>query len=109
MELRLASAFAGSIGLDLLVMPRGDTHLEVVEPGDIVVIRVFRGLLYSTYQGPHKGSRRRVVVSPGSWLTLLQPGTYSIFAERMVWGGRFARGGSAGGSRYASGGTDARA
>ncbi len=102
MEVRLANLFAGDLGLDLLAMPRGDHHLEVIEPGDAVVLLVVRGLLYVVHQGPTKLGRRRVEVRRGRPLVLVQPGTYAVYAEAGTVGFRGARGGAAG--RYQRGG-----
>ena len=96
MEVRLANLFAGDLGLDVFAMPRGDHHLEVIEPGDAVVLLVVRGLLYVVYQGPRKLGRRRVAVQRGRPLVLVQPGTYAVYAEAGTLGFRGARGGAAG-------------
>lgn len=92
MELRIASLMRGDLGVDLLAMPRGDHHLEVVEPGEAVAFLVFRGTLSAVYQGPTKLGRRRVQARRGLPLILMQPGTYAIYAETNIVGLRGVRG-----------------
>ena len=93
MDLRLASLFNGSIGVDLITMPRGAHTLEIIEPGDSVAYLIFRGEVSAVFQGTTKLPRRKVSARRGLPLLLVNTGTYAVYAETGVVGLRSARGG----------------
>ncbi len=93
MELRLASLFNGSIGVDLITMPRGAHNLEIIEPGDSVAYLILRGEVSAVYQGDTKLPRRKITARRGLPLVLVNVGTYAVYAESGVVGLRSARGG----------------
>ena len=89
MEINFASA--GSMHLDALVMARGQYSLEVVGPGDAVAFVLVRGCLQITRQKAGEPAAYCLHATPRAPLIILNPGTYTIVAERSAFGLRGTR------------------
>ncbi len=93
MEIQIAATSNGQYQLDVLVMPRGEHHLEVIEPGDTVALVLIRGRLSATRCGRDVPSRQ-LVARPTEPVFLVTPGSYHVVAESHCIGLRGVRHGA---------------
>lgn len=84
-------ANTGSMHLDALVMARGQYCLEIVSPGEAVAFVLARGCLQITRQRAGDPASYCLHATPAAPLIILNPGTYTVVAERSVFGLRGTR------------------
>lgn len=84
-------AHTGRTHVGALVMPRGEYCVEVIEPGDYVAIVLIRGCLQITRQRAGEPASFSLHATPRAPLVIINPGTYTIVAERSVLGLRGVR------------------
>ncbi len=84
-------ANARRLQLGALVMARGEFCLEVLEPGDYVALMIFHGCLQVTRQRAGQPASYSLHTTPRAPLVIVNPGTYTIVAERSVLGLRGVR------------------
>ncbi len=89
MEINFANT--RSMHLDALVMARGEYCLEVVEPGECVAFVLVRGCLQITRQRAGDPASYSLHATPRAPLLILNPGTYTVVAERSALGLRGTR------------------
>lgn len=89
MEINFANA--GSMQLDALVMARGEYCVEVVEPGECVAFVLMRGCLQITRQKAGEPAAYCLHTTPRAPLIIINPGTYTVVAERSAVGLRGTR------------------
>ncbi|MBL9105124.1 MAG: hypothetical protein JNL82_29530 [Myxococcales bacterium] len=89
MEINFANA--GSMQLDALVMARGEYCVEVVEPGECVAFVLVRGCLQITRQQAGEPAAYCLHTTPRAPLFIINPGTYTVVAERSALGLRGTR------------------
>lgn len=88
MEINFANA--GSMQLDALVMARGEFCVEVVEPGECIAFVLMRGCLQITRQKACEPAYC-LHTTPRAPLFIINPGTYTVVAERSAFGLRGSR------------------
>ncbi len=91
MEIQLGQLHDGKYRLEMIVMPRGEHHLEVIEPGDCVALVVISGEVTAQYQGPVRAPARALKARRGAPVFLVSPGTYSVIADKNTLGFRGSR------------------
>ena len=86
-------SFANTRGMNLsaLIMARGQYSLEVVAPGDAVAFVLVRGCLQITRQKAGDPASYCLHATPSAPLFIVNPGTYTILAERSALGLRGVR------------------
>jgi hypothetical protein len=89
MDINFAST--RTMHLDGLVMARGEYCLEVLAPGDAVAFVLVRGCLQITRQKAGEPASYSLHATPRAPLIILNPGTYTIVAERSALGLRGTR------------------
>jgi hypothetical protein len=89
MEINFANT--RSMHLDALVMARGEYCLEVVEAGEYVAFVLVRGCLQVTRQKAGDPASYSLHATPRAPLLILNPGTYTVVAERSAFGLRGTR------------------
>ena len=89
MEINFANA--GSMQLDALVMARGEYCVETVEPGECVAFVLVRGCLQITRQRAGEPAAYCLHATPRAPLLIINPGTYTVVAERSAFGLRGTR------------------
>lgn len=77
--------------LDALLMARGEYCLEIVEPGECVGFVLVRGCLQITRQKAGEPASYCLHATPRAPLLIVNPGTYTIVAERSAFGLRGTR------------------
>jgi hypothetical protein len=77
--------------LAALVMARGEFCVEVIEPGDYVGLVLLRGCLQITRQRTGQPAAYCLHTTPRAPLVIVNPGTYTIVAERSALGLRGVR------------------
>jgi len=89
MEFNLA--YTRRMQLSALVMPRGEYVVEVLQPGDTLALFLVRGCLQITRRRTGEPASYSLHATPSSPLVILNPGTYTIVAERSALGLRGSR------------------
>jgi hypothetical protein len=84
-------AHTRSMHLGALVMARGEYCLEVIEPGEYVAFVLVRGCLQITRQKHGEPASYCLHATPRAPLLIVNPGTYTVVAERSVLGLRGTR------------------
>ena len=79
------------VQLGALVMARGEFCVEVIEPGDYVALVLLRGCLQITRQRAGEPASYCLHTSPRAPIFIVNPGTYTIVAERSALGLRGVR------------------
>ena len=89
MEINLA--YTRRMQLTALVMPRGEYTIEVLEPGDSLALILVRGCLQITRRRTGEPASYSLHATPRAPLVIVNPGTYTIVAERTALGFRGSR------------------
>jgi len=89
MEINFANA--GSMQLDALVMARGEYCVEVVAPGECIAFVLVHGCLQITRQRADEPAAYCLHTTPRAPLFIINPGTYTVVAERSALGLRGTR------------------
>jgi hypothetical protein len=89
MEFEFATTRTMQLGA--LVMARGEFHVEVLEPGESVAFVLLRGCLQITRQRAGEPASYCLHATPKAPLIIVNPGTYTIVAERSAFGLRGVR------------------
>lgn len=84
-------AYTRRLHLSALVMPRGEYAVEVLEPGDSMAFYLVHGCLQITRRRTGEPASYSLHATPSSPLIILNPGTYTIVAERSALGLRGSR------------------
>jgi hypothetical protein len=84
-------AYTRRMQLSALVMPRGEYAVEVLQPGDTLALFLVRGCLQITRRRTGEPASYSLHATPSSPLIILNPGTYTIVAERSALGLRGSR------------------
>ena len=84
-------ATARNMRLGALVMARGEFCVEVLEPGECVAFVLLRGCLQITRQRAAEPASYCLHATPRAPLVIINPGTYTIVAERSAVGLRGVR------------------
>ncbi|MGB1016025.1 MAG: hypothetical protein ACPG4T_17960 [Nannocystaceae bacterium] len=84
----LVEARGSQYSLEPMILKQGTSHVEVVEPGDAIILTTISGTVRVTRKGRDRLERQAV---PGQPLFLFIPGRYQIHAVTRVWGLRGAR------------------
>ena len=84
-------ATARNMRLGALVMARGEFCVEVLEPGESVAFVLLRGCLQITRQRAGEPASYCLHTTPRAPLVIINPGTYTIVAERSAVGLRGVR------------------
>jgi hypothetical protein len=80
-----------TVRLGALLMARGEFCVEVVDPGDYVAFVLLRGCLQITRQRAGEPATYCLHATPRAPLAIVNPGTYTIVAERSAVGLRGVR------------------
>lgn len=89
MEFNLA--YTRRMQVDALVMARGEYRVEVLEPGDSLAFVLVRGCLQITRRRANEPPSYSLHATPTAPLLIVNPGTYTIVAERSALGLRGSR------------------
>lgn len=89
MEFEFASTRKMRLGA--LVMARGEFCVEVLEPGECVALVLLRGCLQITRQRAGEPASYCLHTTPRAPIFIINPGTYTIVAERSAVGLRGVR------------------
>lgn len=84
----LIEARGSQYSLEPMILKEGSTLIEVVEPGDAIMLTPLHGVVRVTRKGRDPVSRQ---AAPGQPLFLFIPGRYELRAMTRVWGMRGAR------------------
>jgi hypothetical protein len=84
-------ATARNMRLGALVMARGEFCVEVLEPDECVAFVLLRGCLQITRQRAGEPASYCLHATPRAPLVIINPGTYTIVAERSAVGLRGVR------------------
>jgi len=77
--------------LGALVMARGEFCVEILEPGDYIAFVLVHGCLQITRQRAGQPASYCLHTTPRAPIFLVNPGTYTIVAERSALGLRGVR------------------
>ena len=89
MEYPLAHFADGRYRVEMMVMPRGEYHLEVIEEGQVLALVLLRGQISVQPQG--RARPRRLVATPAMPVFLVTPGSYHVVADTHCVGIRGVR------------------
>jgi len=89
--MEISLAYTRTMQLAALVMARGEYVVEVVEPGDGLAFILVRGCLQITRRRAGEPPSYSLHATPRAPLLIINPGTYTIVAERSVLGLRGSR------------------
>ncbi len=81
----------GRIALGVLLMARGQHTIEVLETGGYLLLLLARGCLQVTRHRTDQPSAYCLHATPKAPLFIINPGTYTIVAERSTVGLRGLR------------------
>lgn len=86
-------SFSHTRGMHLaaLIMARGEYCIEVLEPGECALFMLVRGCLQITRQKQGEPPAYCLHATPSAPLFIVNPGTYTILAERSALGLRGVR------------------
>jgi len=87
----ISLAFTDRMQLSALVMPRGEYVVEMLEPGDSLGLFLVRGCLQITRRRTGEPASYSLHATPRAPLIIVNPGTYTIVAERTALGFRGSR------------------
>ncbi len=82
---------ARDMRLGALVMARGEFCVEVIEPGECVAFVLVHGCLQLTRQRAGEPASDCLHSTPRAPIIIVNPGTYTIVAERSALGLRGVR------------------
>ena len=89
--MEISLAYTRTMQLSALVMARGEYVVEVVEPGDGLMFVLVRGCLQVTRRRAGEPPSYSLHATPRAPLLIINPGTYTIVAERSALGLRGSR------------------
>jgi len=89
--MEISLAYTRRMQLSALVMPRGEYAVEVLESGDSLAFFLVRGCLQITRRRTGEPASYSLHATPTAPLIILNPGTYTIVAERSALGLRGSR------------------
>lgn len=89
MKLKIASM--GDFDVSALAMARGENHVEEVEPGEIVALVLLLGCIQVTRERGGQPASFCLHATRRAPLFLVNPGRYTVVAERTIVGFRGVR------------------
>ena len=90
MEYPIAAFADGRYSVEMMVMPRGEYHLEVLEEGEALAFVLLRGQISVQVNGRQR-PQRTLLATPQAPVFLVTPGSYHVTANKNCVGFRGVR------------------